>query len=87
MGVGAPEPQGVLGWWLSLCPRRLAKSTLTLIPLLGVHEVVFAFVTDEHAQGTLRSAKLFFDLFLSSFQVPARPLTNSPTPRPAWVQP
>ncbi|XP_037348198.1 glucagon receptor [Talpa occidentalis] len=47
---------------------RLAKSTLTLIPLLGVHEVVFAFVTDEHAQGALRSAKLFFDLFLSSFQ-------------------
>ncbi|XP_013361583.1 PREDICTED: glucagon receptor isoform X3 [Chinchilla lanigera] len=47
---------------------RLAKSTLTLIPLLGVHEVVFAFVTDEQAQGTLRSAKLFFDLFLSSFQ-------------------
>ncbi|XP_021082671.1 glucagon receptor isoform X2 [Mesocricetus auratus] len=47
---------------------RLARSTLTLIPLLGVHEVVFAFVTDEHAQGTLRSAKLFFDLFLSSFQ-------------------
>ncbi|XP_073900975.1 glucagon receptor isoform X2 [Castor canadensis] len=47
---------------------RLAKSTLTLIPLLGVHEVVFAFVTDEQAQGTLRSTKLFFDLFLSSFQ-------------------
>nr|5EE7_A Chain A, Glucagon receptor,Endolysin,Glucagon receptor [synthetic construct] len=47
---------------------RLAKSTLTLIPLLGVHFVVFAFVTDEHAQGTLRSAKLFFDLALSSFQ-------------------
>ncbi|XP_066237616.1 glucagon receptor isoform X1 [Saccopteryx leptura] len=47
---------------------RLAKSTLTLIPLLGVHEVVFAFVTDEQAQGTLRFAKLFFDLFLSSFQ-------------------
>lgn len=52
---------------------RLAKSTLTLIPLLGIHEVVFAFVTDEHAQGTLRYVKLFFDLFLSSFQV-------SPTP-------
>nr|XP_048285277.1 glucagon receptor isoform X4 [Myodes glareolus] len=47
---------------------RLARSTLTLIPLLGVHEVVFAFVTDEHAQGTLRSTKLFFDLFFSSFQ-------------------
>ncbi|XP_071429818.1 glucagon receptor isoform X1 [Pithys albifrons albifrons] len=47
---------------------RLAKSTLTLIPLLGIHEVVFAFITDEHAQGTLRYVKLFFDLFLSSFQ-------------------
>ncbi|XP_075798248.1 glucagon receptor isoform X1 [Microtus pennsylvanicus] len=47
---------------------RLARSTLTLIPLLGVHEVVFAFVTDEHAQGALRSTKLFFDLFFSSFQ-------------------
>lgn len=49
--------------------HRLAKSTLTLIPLLGIHEVVFAFITDEHAQGTLRYIKLFFDLFLSSFQV------------------
>uniref|UniRef100_A0A8C9N971 Glucagon receptor n=1 Tax=Serinus canaria TaxID=9135 RepID=A0A8C9N971_SERCA len=47
---------------------RLARSTLTLIPLLGIHEVVFAFITDEHAQGTLRYVKLFFDLFLSSFQ-------------------
>ncbi|GCB62079.1 hypothetical protein scyTo_0013025 [Scyliorhinus torazame] len=47
---------------------RLAKSTLTLIPLLGIHEVVFAFITDEHAQGTLRHVKLFFDLFLNSFQ-------------------
>ncbi|XP_059804323.1 glucagon receptor isoform X2 [Hypanus sabinus] len=47
---------------------RLAKSTLTLIPLLGIHEVAFAFVTDEHAQGMLRHVKLFFDLFLHSFQ-------------------
>lgn len=31
--------------------------------------MVFAFITDEHAQGTLRYVKLFFDLFLSSFQV------------------
>ncbi|KAK2492801.1 hypothetical protein MC885_009332 [Smutsia gigantea] len=61
---------------------RLAKSTLTLIPLLGVHEVVFAFVTDEHAQGTLRSTKLFFDLFLSSFQVSAPPLNHWAPPSP-----
>ncbi|XP_035755928.1 glucagon receptor [Egretta garzetta] len=66
-----------LPWYQKACahpgadippPRGLAKSTLTLIPLLGIHEVVFAFITDEHAQGTLRYVKLFFDLFLSSFQ-------------------
>lgn len=48
---------------------RLARSTLTLVPLLGVHEVVFAPVTEEQAQGTLRFAKLAFEIFLSSFQV------------------
>lgn len=50
---------------------RLAKSTLTLIPLLGIHQVVFIFVTDESTMGTigLRLAKLFLDLFFSSFQV------------------
>ncbi|NXQ31885.1 GLR protein, partial [Alaudala cheleensis] len=67
--VGLP----VFPWCTHTCPpvtlsHRLAKSTLTLIPLLGIHEVVFAFITDEHAQGTLRYVKLFFDLFLSSFQ-------------------
>ncbi|XP_008122556.3 gastric inhibitory polypeptide receptor [Anolis carolinensis] len=47
---------------------RLAKSTLTLIPLLGIHEVVFALVTEEQAQGTLRYVKFFFELFLNSLQ-------------------
>nr|XP_028580233.1 glucagon-like peptide 1 receptor isoform X1 [Podarcis muralis] len=47
---------------------RLAKSTLTLIPLLGTHEIVFAYITDEHAQGTLRFVKLLFELSSSSFQ-------------------
>ncbi|XP_006627747.2 gastric inhibitory polypeptide receptor [Lepisosteus oculatus] len=47
---------------------RLAKSTLTLIPLLGIHEVVFAFITEEQAAGTLRNVKLFFELFFNSFQ-------------------
>lgn len=79
---GTPGPQRAgLGPAAQAPSHRLAKSTLTLIPLLGVHEVVFAFVTDEHAQGTLRSAKLFFDLFLSSFQVPALPpVTTRPPP-------
>ncbi|XP_066494221.1 gastric inhibitory polypeptide receptor [Tiliqua scincoides] len=47
---------------------RLAKSTLTLIPLLGIHEVVFALLTEEQAQGTLRYIKYFFELFLNSCQ-------------------
>ncbi|GAB1291642.1 Gastric inhibitory polypeptide receptor [Apodemus speciosus] len=53
------------------CPDyrlRLARSTLTLVPLLGVHEVVFAPVTEEQAEGSLRFAKLAFEIFLSSFQ-------------------
>uniref|UniRef100_A0A4W4H671 Gastric inhibitory polypeptide receptor n=1 Tax=Electrophorus electricus TaxID=8005 RepID=A0A4W4H671_ELEEL len=48
---------------------RLAKSTLTLIPLLGIHEVVFAVGTEEQTEGILRSIILFFHLFFSSFQV------------------
>ncbi|XP_036088395.1 gastric inhibitory polypeptide receptor isoform X5 [Rousettus aegyptiacus] len=53
------------------CPDyrlRLARSTLTLVPLLGVHEVVFAPVTEEQARGALRLAKLGFEIFFSSFQ-------------------
>ncbi|KAF0032794.1 hypothetical protein F2P81_015084 [Scophthalmus maximus] len=50
--------------------QELAKSTLTLIPLLGIHQVVFIFVTDESTKTTiaLRLTKLFIDLFFSSFQ-------------------
>nr|XP_004559575.2 glucagon receptor [Maylandia zebra] len=49
---------------------RLAKSTLTLIPLLGIHNVVFIFATDESTSGSigLRLTRLFSDLFFSSFQ-------------------
>uniref|UniRef100_A0A3B3ZMG6 Glucagon receptor b n=1 Tax=Periophthalmus magnuspinnatus TaxID=409849 RepID=A0A3B3ZMG6_9GOBI len=47
---------------------RLAKATLTLIPLFGIHELVFIFATDEQTTGLLRYIKVFFTLFLSSFQ-------------------
>uniref|UniRef100_A0A8D0AGC2 Glucagon receptor n=1 Tax=Sander lucioperca TaxID=283035 RepID=A0A8D0AGC2_SANLU len=47
---------------------RLAKSTLTLIPLLGIHEVVFAVLTEEHTDGILPNINLFFQLFFNSFQ-------------------
>lgn len=89
----APHAHGCIHWCVCAhpttpvltgpSPRRLAKSTLTLIPLLGIHEVVFAFVTDEHAQGTLRYVKLFFDLFLSSFQVSPGPHRTGPPQGPS----
>lgn len=44
--------------------RRLAKSTLLLIPLFGVHYVVFALFP-EHVG---LEARLFFELVLGSFQ-------------------
>uniref|UniRef100_A0A8B9GX28 Glucagon receptor a n=1 Tax=Astyanax mexicanus TaxID=7994 RepID=A0A8B9GX28_ASTMX len=50
---------------------RLAKSTLTLIPLLGIHLVLFSLVTDESTSNgamPLRLTKLFIDLFFNSFQ-------------------
>ncbi|XP_028920786.1 gastric inhibitory polypeptide receptor [Ornithorhynchus anatinus] len=48
---------------------RLARSTLTLLPLLGVHEVmIVTVIVEDKAQGTFRLTKLFFDLILSSFQ-------------------
>ncbi|KAF3698586.1 Vasoactive intestinal polypeptide receptor 2 [Channa argus] len=45
--------------------RRLAKSTLLLIPLFGIHYVVFVSLSESIAQ----DYKIFFDLALGSFQV------------------
>ncbi|XP_037227827.1 gastric inhibitory polypeptide receptor isoform X2 [Falco rusticolus] len=47
---------------------RLARSTLTLIPLLGVHEVAFALLGEGHGGGTLRLVRLCLQLLLSSSQ-------------------
>uniref|UniRef100_A0A8C1X277 Vasoactive intestinal peptide receptor 2 n=1 Tax=Cyprinus carpio TaxID=7962 RepID=A0A8C1X277_CYPCA len=46
--------------------RRLAKSTLLLIPLFGINYVVFVYIIDEN--GEMENYKIFFDLGLGSFQ-------------------
>ncbi|XP_056153506.1 glucagon-like peptide 2 receptor [Lampris incognitus] len=46
----------------------LARATLVLIPLLGIHEVVFIFMVDECMEGRNRYFRNFFNLTLSSFQ-------------------
>lgn len=46
----------------------LARATLVLIPLLGIHEVVFTVLVDECMDGSSRYAKNFINLTLSSFQ-------------------
>ncbi|XP_063816835.1 glucagon-like peptide 2 receptor [Pseudophryne corroboree] len=47
---------------------RFAKATLILIPLLGTHEVLFTFVSDEHIKGLTKNIPLFIRLTMSSFQ-------------------
>ncbi|XP_041817304.1 vasoactive intestinal polypeptide receptor 2-like [Chelmon rostratus] len=47
--------------------RRLAKSTLLLIPLFGVNYVVFVYLM-EPSDKSMSHIKIFFDLGLGSFQ-------------------
>uniref|UniRef100_A0A665WWW3 Glucagon like peptide 2 receptor n=1 Tax=Echeneis naucrates TaxID=173247 RepID=A0A665WWW3_ECHNA len=46
----------------------LARATLVLVPLLGIHEVVFTVLIDECVEGSSRYARDFINLTLSSFQ-------------------
>ncbi|KAF0028551.1 hypothetical protein F2P81_019638 [Scophthalmus maximus] len=47
--------------------RRLAKSTLLLIPLFGVNYMVFVYLM-EPPEKNMKRIKIFFDLGLGSFQ-------------------
>uniref|UniRef100_A0A3Q0QVR7 Glucagon like peptide 2 receptor n=1 Tax=Amphilophus citrinellus TaxID=61819 RepID=A0A3Q0QVR7_AMPCI len=55
----------LLGWGES---QISYLSTLVLIPLLGIHEVVFTVLIDECVEGSSRYARNFVNLTLSSFQ-------------------
>ncbi|KAK9964999.1 hypothetical protein ABG768_004114 [Culter alburnus] len=46
----------------------LARATLVLIPLLGIHEIVFSIIINESVEGSNRYARDFVHLTLSSFQ-------------------
>ncbi|KAG8128969.1 hypothetical protein E2320_015785 [Naja naja] len=46
---------------------RLARSTIVLIPLLGIHEIVFSFIMDDHIEGFSRNIKTFIQLTIGSF--------------------
>ncbi|CAF96232.1 unnamed protein product, partial [Tetraodon nigroviridis] len=46
----------------------LVRATLVLIPLLGIHEVVFMVLADECMEGRSRYVRHFVNLTLSSFQ-------------------
>lgn len=61
-----------LDWTKSVFVFRLAKSTLTLIPLLGIHKVVFTMMSEETNDSPIRNIWLFFELFFNSFQVQLR---------------
>ncbi|MGH0133620.1 UNVERIFIED_CONTAM: hypothetical protein FKN15_028480 [Acipenser sinensis] len=66
--LNSEEWQCASGWSLtskqtvSACNRRLAKSTLLLIPLFGVHYIVFI------SELTPIEYKIFFELAIGSFQ-------------------
>ncbi|XP_066301774.1 secretin receptor-like [Branchiostoma lanceolatum] len=48
-------------------PMKLAKSTMVLIPLFGVHYIVFVGMPDD-TKGLAQEIRLYFELFFSSFQ-------------------
>ena len=49
--------------------RKLAKSTLVLIPMFGVHAIVFIGMPDNITSGIWWDIRMYFDLFFNSFQV------------------
>lgn len=62
LALGPCSPQSTV---LLSSDRRLARSTLLLIPLFGIHYTVFAF----SPENVSKRERLVFELGLGSFQV------------------
>lgn len=57
-------------------PRKLLKSTLVLMPLFGVHYIVFMATPYTEVSGTLWQVQMHYEMLFNSFQV------RRPCPRP-----
>ena len=58
-------------------PRKLLKSTLVLMPLFGVHYIVFMATPYTEVSGTLWQVQMHYEMLFNSFQV-------SIVARPGW---
>lgn len=50
-------------------PRKLLKSTLVLMPLFGVHYIVFMATPYTEVSGTLWQVQMHYEMLFNSFQV------------------
>lgn len=66
MGAGAGRP-GLTR--LPCRPRKLLKSTLVLMPLFGVHYIVFMATPYTEVSGTLWQVQMHYEMLFNSFQV------------------
>ncbi|XP_074660086.1 secretin receptor-like [Tubulanus polymorphus] len=48
--------------------KKLAKSTLVLIPLFGVHYILFIWLPEEGMNDMAELVKLYYEMFFNSFQ-------------------
>jgi hypothetical protein len=62
--------QNIYKWWNIIWHyRKLAKSTLVLIPLFGVHYILFSLIPADKLSETVEIVKLYFEMICNSFQV------------------
>lgn len=70
MGGGDTEAvEGLAGCDPVLPHRKLLKSTLVLMPLFGVHYIVFTAMPYTEVSGTLWQVQMHYEMLFNSFQV------------------